>query len=133
MREIKFRGKVFGANTGHYELDYALGNLIKEIKTGKMFICDLGHLREKTNANEIFIEVIPNTVGQYTGLKDKNNKGICEGDIVLFDYIPYEVYQHECGDWRAGGKIIWEWIGDDATENEWEVIGNIYENKELLE
>ena len=70
---------------------------------------------------------------QDTGLKDKNNKGICEGDIVLFDYIPYEVYQHECGDWRAGGKIIWEWIGDDATENEWEVIGNIYENKELLE
>ena len=84
--------------------------------------------------------VDPSTVGQYTGLTDRNGKRIFEGDIV------------EAGDYTAEdgyGEIIWD--GDDAKYailgcngntlmtdfeayygHELEVIGNIYDNPELL-
>ena len=76
----------------------------------------------------------------YAGLKDKNDKEIYQGDIVKHHDYPYL---------KAGGKSVVKWnkdasgfypfiqeIGDYGRPNsgEWiEVIGNIYENPELLE
>lgn len=86
------------------------------------------------------VEVIPETVGQYTGLNDKNGKRIFEGDIVKFDY--------NIGNLGRFARILFEdgeyryrvfTNADDlyncriCGENDiCCVIGNIHENPELL-
>lgn len=72
---------------------------------------------------------------QYTGLKDKNNKEIYEGDILLTDFDDKVKVVFDSGCFFIEGNNLdveccglWEWSGDMSK-----VIGNIYENPELLE
>lgn len=70
---------------------------------------------------------------QYTGLNDKNNKEIYEGDIfhIGSKKILYVVEWIDCG--LKGRQIRNKsWIGLDYWKDDIEVIGNIYENPELL-
>lgn len=90
--------------------------------------------------------IIPETVGQCTGLKGKNGKLIFEGDIVEWysDYDDIWGYSHTA---IIRAVVVWDdknycWgfkVDDEiASFNEWDwdismVLGNIYDNPELLE
>ena len=89
--------------------------------------------------------VDPSTVGQYTGLTDKNGKRIFEGDVVVYDNSPYNAYcTPQNGEivWRNGSLCFkyrpWNSVmyrslcSDDFFAAKCEVIGNIHDNPELL-
>ncbi len=158
MREIKFRGKRIDNGEwvyGYYFVDFS----------GKHYIINTLQDIETANIHNVYVEVIPETVGQYTGLHDKNGKEIYEGDIVKYEnkwkYMicsgEYNSNPSNCAEAIMVGVYLKEIstkeiekmysINGVATrfpkhcaesekgiENlKLEVIGNIYENKELLE
>lgn len=131
MRELKFRGKrvdngewIFGSLVLYTQDGFQRADIIQ-----RHDILDFDY-----HGKDIRIPVKPETVGQYTGLKDKNGKEAYFKDIV------------ESGEF---GKLIIVWdeeysrIALKSTVNKYmisigilkfcEIIGNIYENPELLE
>lgn len=59
----KFKGKIVGIlDTGYEELDYAYGDVIEELSTGRCFIVDLDHFDDSTLLKDVVIEVFPNTI-----------------------------------------------------------------------
>ena len=122
MREILFRGK--SVTDGRW----VFGNL-----------SNYGDYRAITTTRRFSIidscEVIPETVGQYTGLKDLHGTRIFEGDVVK-SIAAWYVVEFENGGYGlrlfGKGKLIPIMGHGNFNENEVEVIGNVYDNQELL-
>lgn len=86
----------------------------------------------------VYVAVDPETVGQYTGLTDKNGTKIFEGDIIDFlyrsGYDDYGIVQYDADETEFGFvyNSIYEGLGRHYQSKDIEVIGNIYDNPELL-
>lgn len=141
MREILFRGKVINADN---DLDgkWIFGQLVvrpdNDDGIDKTFICESGHRFIRCLSKmPCTYEVDPNTVGQYTGLKDKNGKRIFEGDFAGYEsndcargVVKYGIFNCTC----CSGVYGWEF--SDGEDIRWHdsyiVIGNIHDNPELM-
>lgn len=157
MRDIKFRGKIYTGEwvTGFYLEQDAYNAGSKNTK--KDLISKSEGLIVESSKFTSAVPVDKETIGQYTGLHDKNGKEIYEGDIVTGEDYPfidegrqnyigivvfYEDfaqfgYEYKCV--RKDKKGISNGINNEFQSDEnlicqdLEVIGNIYENKDLLD
>ena len=132
MREILFRGKRTINGDWVYG-DFVHGNERKSLRDS-IFVYD----SETQSFNDY--EINPSTLGQYTGLTDKNGKRIFEGDVakvlqgkdkdiayVGFENGAFMLYPKTGNIYE---RTLWEyWYNDWDVE----VIGNVHDNPYLLE
>jgi hypothetical protein len=123
MREIKFRGKS----------KLGMNPLVK----GFLLIDEMNNKFIAFKPDDDDFKLCPieeDSDGQYTGLKDKNGKEIYEGDIVTDGYDKGKViYDNESAQFRVDFSPMDDGLQEMCTPNWAIVIGNIYENPELLD
>ena len=132
MREILFRGKDFSGVINH---NWCFGSL-DTTENGRAII-----IYSDRFGNKCRIFVDPSTIGEYTGLRDKNGKRIFEGDILRLAYHPEEdvIIEWHDGRFNFRKRNKPKDYGYESlccvqnTVNHLKVIGNIHDNPELLE
>jgi len=141
MREYLFRGK--RKDNGQW----VEGCLVSVTPDEAFILVGItGHIK-RDDYECYMIEVVPKTIGQFTGLKDKNGKKIYEGDVIQFkstDSYEYDAtYDYE----KLGSTpviSVMKWNSESLgfrtsassrfkiTKDMLEVIGNIHDNPELV-
>lgn len=142
-REIKFRGKRIDNG------EWIVGNLIGT----DVIVGDIVEWDDEYFCTEFWLKVDHETVGQYTGVKDRNGKEIYEGDVIP-THNQNNVVEYDRGSFVVKGLhedkyertyahlihyLIDVTIPDmdgskyDGVTTSLEVIGNIYDNPDLLE
>lgn len=127
MKKILFRGK--RVDNG----EWIISSDIQQYDCGRVYLWSCGR----------WVEVDPKTVGQYTGLTDKNGREIFEGDICRASRgkdieVGEIVYKDKCGIWLiVYDSIYCNALHDFATSDDYnvwiKVIGDIHDTPELLE
>ena len=131
MRTIKFRAKDF-AGVWHY------GSLVysKEIDAAIYFQIGKGSVKSMD-----WVYVNPETIGQFTGLRDAHGKEIYEGDIVkwkadnllyavIFNWGMFYASVEVCNQETYGGFPLHALAEENGKDIE--IVGNIYDNPELI-
>jgi uncharacterized phage protein (TIGR01671 family) len=149
-RKIKFRGK--RTDSGEWVCGYyfttpltAEYNILPE--NGAFFDHGLSYNRHVIADNYgCVFEVVPETVGQFTGLLDQNGKEIYEGDIIVVSYPKFFEFKK---DDKIGVVRFLDTLPDfvimedvypncnmvshfNTTGEYWEIIGNVYDNHSLI-
>ncbi|WP_145323064.1 YopX family protein [Paenibacillus xylanexedens] len=137
MREIKFRGKAIDHGKHHGSMVY--GNLSVD-ESGTWIDCG-------TEQESEWVPVDPATVGQFIGFVDRDDRKIYQGDIVAVDCDCDPGYYGTCSHAPNLNIVIWDqteasfsfrgimFRADDMHADYtdmWDVVGNVYENPELL-
>lgn len=133
-REIKFRGKRNNGSWMYGDLCTPANRFIS-IRENRYTYNGISHEE---------YEVDEDTIGQFTGLTDKNGKEIYEGDVLKISSravicLLVVTWNAEVGSWclrfkeesKEGTRPLGRWLCD--RDYDIELTGNIYDNKELLE
>lgn len=148
MTEILYRAKAINRERGYHRTDYKNGDWVYGLITkpyDERFKSLPAEMRDVDGVNGI--EVDYKTVGQYTGLTDKNGTKVFEGDIIahysfgevhIDGVVKYGTFNCSC----CEGVYGWYIDGGDirSLKEEWDeecstncyIIGNIHDNPELL-
>ena len=121
MREIKFRWKSILTDEWFY------GDLVHSADKKRTAIL----VNDKDSYDEC--EVVTETIGQFTSLYDCDGKEIFEGDILDFNGLTVEVrFVRGAFALLVNGNLDDELYGDCRTDLFAKVIGNVYENPDIL-
>lgn len=141
MRAISFRGKRI--DNGEWVYGYLIGD--------DVIVGNIVEFNDEYFNTSFWYKVVPETVGQYTDLNDKNGKEIWEGDLYkswnglfVVGWLPFDagLYLIEVSEWQAYmndkespcnveslNKMRYDFF---SQMGEGEIIGNIHQNKELI-
>ena len=133
MREILFRGKTIDGDWTYGYYVFApkrtgmFGQTISEADFDKHYILTMKYNLVK--------EINPETVGQYTGLKDKTGNKIFEGDIVdiLTENEEIGIVTYDDGGFLVEADGFCVDFHSNIYGTDLEIIGNIHDNPELME
>ena len=133
MRTIKFRGK----SEDNSEWFYGFLQKYQEKYASRLCVCAVS---VRTWKDALLYSVKPDTVGQFTGLFDKNDKEIFEGDVVKWSnglmYVVkflggmFYASVEECNEGILGGFPLHRLT--EYEDGKCEIVGNIFDNPELL-
>lgn len=122
MREIKFRGLRTDGKGWVYGMLFHNNKIVTETVSYESPLVEKGSPCYKYD----YINIIPESVGQFTGLKDLKGNDIFEGDILKGGiYLEYPVeWDLEDNGWNIKNEY--------NIRKNFEIIGNIHENPELI-
>jgi len=124
MREVKFRGKQI--DNGVWVYGYLIGD--------DVIVGNIVEFNDEYFNTSFWYKVRPETVGQYTGLEDRNCKEIYESDVMDIGTRAKVIEWHDLSaQWAVKNpKTGIGQLDMNADLHEYEVIGNLFDNPELI-